>query len=73
MVLYIIIHFFFIGAIWTKEQTKFDWWTVEIIFRINGRGRIGADGLVSMLIIIMSIVYSLNENIVFLGILVYTF
>jgi len=33
------------GAIWTKIQKKFDWWTVEINFRISGRGRIGADGL----------------------------
>ncbi|VVC36955.1 Concanavalin A-like lectin/glucanase domain,Legume-like lectin [Cinara cedri] len=33
------------GAIWTKSQTKFDWWTVEINFRVSGRGRIGADGL----------------------------
>jgi len=47
-----ITNLFFIGAIWTKEQTTFDWWTVEIIFRINGRGRIGADGLVCIFIII---------------------
>lgn len=33
------------GAIWTKSQTKFEWWTVEINFRVSGRGRIGADGL----------------------------
>lgn len=34
------------GAIWTKKQTEFDWWDVEVSFRISGRGRIGADGLV---------------------------
>lgn len=34
------------GAIWTKRQTTFDWWEIEIAFRISGRGRIGADGLV---------------------------
>ncbi|XP_016933208.2 protein ERGIC-53 [Drosophila suzukii] len=33
------------GAIWTKSQTNFDWWDVEIVFRVTGRGRIGADGL----------------------------
>lgn len=34
------------GAIWTKRQTEFDWWEIEVAFRISGRGRIGADGLV---------------------------
>ncbi|XP_022215511.2 protein ERGIC-53 [Drosophila obscura] len=33
------------GAIWTKTPTNFDWWDVEIVFRVTGRGRIGADGL----------------------------
>ncbi|KAJ8973047.1 hypothetical protein NQ317_011327 [Molorchus minor] len=33
------------GAIWTKQLTNFDWWEVDIAFRITGRGRIGADGL----------------------------
>ncbi|XP_076241591.1 lectin, mannose binding protein ergic53 [Calliopsis andreniformis] len=33
------------GAIWVKEPVNFDWWEVELIFRITGRGRIGADGL----------------------------
>lgn len=35
------------GAIWTKSKTNFDWWEVEIQFRVTGRGRLGADGLVS--------------------------
>lgn len=35
------------GAIWTKSKTNFDWWDVEIVFRVSGRGRVGADGLVS--------------------------
>lgn len=26
-------------------MTSFDWWEVEINFRVTGRGRIGADGL----------------------------
>jgi hypothetical protein len=34
------------GAIWTKMKTNFEWWEVDIIFRVTGRGRIGADGLV---------------------------
>ncbi|KAJ6633148.1 Protein ERGIC-53 [Pseudolycoriella hygida] len=33
------------GAIWTKSPTNFDYWEVEIVFRVSGRGRIGADGL----------------------------
>jgi len=33
------------GAIWTKQPTNFDWWEVDIVFRVSGRGRIGADGL----------------------------
>ncbi|KAK6620012.1 hypothetical protein RUM44_006412 [Polyplax serrata] len=33
------------GAIWTKYKTNFKWWEVEIVFRITGRGRLGADGL----------------------------
>jgi len=33
------------GYAWTKNKTNFDWWEVELVFRISGRGRIGADGL----------------------------
>lgn len=33
------------GAVWTKQKTNFDWWEVDIAFRVSGRGRIGADGL----------------------------
>lgn len=33
------------GAIWGKTKTNFNWWEVELIFRITGRGRVGADGL----------------------------
>jgi len=33
------------GAIWTKMKTNFEWWEADIIFRVTGRGRIGADGL----------------------------
>ncbi|XP_060808757.1 protein ERGIC-53 [Amyelois transitella] len=33
------------GAIWTKQPINFDWWEVDIMFKVTGRGRIGADGL----------------------------
>lgn len=33
------------GRIWSKEMTNFDFWEVELTFRVTGRGRIGADGL----------------------------
>lgn len=33
------------GAIWTKNNINFDWWEVDIMFKVTGRGRIGADGL----------------------------
>jgi len=33
------------GMIWSREATNFDWWEVELTFRVTGRGRIGADGL----------------------------
>ncbi|XP_053982255.1 protein ERGIC-53 [Hylaeus volcanicus] len=33
------------GAIWVKQPVLCEWWEVELIFRITGRGRIGADGL----------------------------
>lgn len=35
------------GAAWTKTKTEFDWWEIDVVFRVSGRGRIGADGLVS--------------------------
>ncbi|CAG9794289.1 unnamed protein product [Diatraea saccharalis] len=33
------------GAIWAKNPINFDWWEVDIMFKVTGRGRIGADGL----------------------------
>ncbi|KAJ8704723.1 hypothetical protein PYW07_011911 [Mythimna separata] len=33
------------GAIWTKQPLNFDWWEIDIMFKVTGRGRIGADGL----------------------------
>lgn len=34
------------GGMWTKSPVPYDWWEVDIAFRVSGRGRIGADGLV---------------------------
>jgi len=42
------------GMIWSKQPTSFDWWEVEIQFRVTGRGRVGADGLAFW--------YSLNKG-----------
>jgi len=33
------------GSVWSKEVNTHDNWEVEIVFRVSGRGRIGADGL----------------------------
>ncbi|UYV62867.1 LMAN1 [Cordylochernes scorpioides] len=44
------------GSIWAKNKTNFNWWEVELVFRITGRGRLGADGLVSICLAF----YSLN-------------
>lgn len=35
------------GYIWSKMESSFDWWEIEVIFKVTGRGRVGADGLVS--------------------------
>jgi Legume-like lectin family len=48
------------GAIWTKSQTNFDWWEVDIVFRVSGRGRIGADGLVSVHTFFKNLSFNLN-------------
>lgn len=37
----------FLGYVWSKEKNSNPNWEVEVVFRISGRGRIGADGLVS--------------------------
>ena len=38
-----------IGWAWTKNAVTFDQWSVECVFKVTGRGRIGADGLVGLL------------------------
>ena len=34
------------GRIWTKNQMANPDWEIEVIMRVNGRGRVGADGMV---------------------------
>ena len=31
---------------WTKNTVNFENWEAEVTFRVSGRGRMGADGLV---------------------------
>ncbi|UXI19990.1 hypothetical protein NH340_JMT05933 [Sarcoptes scabiei] len=33
------------GQIWSKLKTNFEWWEVDLVFRVTGKGRLGADGL----------------------------
>lgn len=47
------------GAIWTKNHINFDWWEVDIVFRVTGRGRIGADGLVRLILRFKNIFFKL--------------
>lgn len=37
------------GSVWTKNKAAFENWEAEITFRVTGRGRVGADGLVNNL------------------------
>jgi hypothetical protein len=55
--------YFALGAIWTKVKTNFEWWEADIVFRITGRGRIGADGLVCIGTLVG--VSYLKENLMF--------
>lgn len=34
------------GSVWTKNKVNFEHWEAEVTFRVSGRGRMGADGLV---------------------------
>ncbi|XP_026571225.1 protein ERGIC-53 isoform X2 [Pseudonaja textilis] len=33
------------GSVWTKSKSIFEYWEIEVTFRVTGRGRVGADGL----------------------------
>ena len=37
------------GGVWTKNLANFDHWSIEVVFKVTGRGRVGADGLVRQL------------------------
>lgn len=46
------------GSVWTKNPVSFEHWEAEVAFRVSGRGRMGADGLVrgwKIIIIILCI------------------
>ncbi|KAH0627856.1 hypothetical protein JD844_008375 [Phrynosoma platyrhinos] len=32
-------------GMWTKSKSIFEYWEIEVTFRVTGRGRVGADGL----------------------------
>lgn len=40
------------GSVWTKTKAAFENWEVEVTFRVTGRGRIGADGLVCLFLLL---------------------
>lgn len=40
------IKFSYPGQVWSKMKNSNENWEVEVTFRISGRGRVGADGLV---------------------------
>jgi len=42
-----------IGSVWSKEVNTYDDWEVEVVFRVSGRGRIGADGLVRICMLML--------------------
>nr|XP_034322732.1 protein ERGIC-53 [Crassostrea gigas] len=33
------------GWVWTNQKTNFNQWSIECVFKVTGRGRVGADGL----------------------------
>jgi len=35
------------GSVWSQMSNPHENWEVEVSFRVTGRGRVGADGLVS--------------------------
>ena len=39
------------GGLWTKTLSSTEFWEVEVYFKISGRGRVGGDGLVSVVAI----------------------
>ena len=44
-----MILIFTLGHVWSKNKNTNAHWEVELTFRVSGRGRIGADGLVCIM------------------------
>lgn len=40
----------FSGSVWTKNPATFEHFSIEVVFKVTGRGRVGADGLVSQIL-----------------------
>ena len=38
--------FYSAGGVWTKNLASFEHFSIEVVFKVTGRGRVGADGLV---------------------------
>lgn len=53
------------GAIWTKNPLSFEFWEVDIAFRVSGRGRIGADGLVSDFFVYLHYKNKVSKKVIF--------
>jgi len=37
------------GGLWAKTKSTAQFWEIEVLFRVSGRGRVGGDGLVSFI------------------------
>ena len=51
-----------VGSVWSKEINTHEDFEVEVVFRVSGRGRIGADGLVCNCAKIIPSVTSMTVN-----------
>ena len=50
IILYSRLFFFFqTGWVWSNLKTTFNQWSIECVFKVTGRGRVGADGLVNLI------------------------
>lgn len=52
----------FSGSVWSKMVNPHENWEVEVVFRVNGRGRIGADGLVRWRNVVLHKCHDENNN-----------
>ncbi len=49
------------GRVWSKNPNTHENWEIEVVFRISGRGRVGADGLVTIFVIRIYIKRTFNH------------